>query len=244
MKTLAYLATILALLLFLAPGGIQAKENGTVRLAPDDEKEEEGKKDEGGSKFGEDEPKEEKKDIPDKPTPETYILKDYKLEMTAEDGRFWKQNLNFTKEDEEKGVCLRMILKLPKTKQLWDAQIFCQAWAHNMNLEFEDGTKMNTAEIKRLSEKWFEDAERDRKGFSDPVKPKTIRLSRDTGKVQMWAFSTSDGVPTRQFFYLFKFDQKTYYFVVTYTTASAKDKKLVKSIQKMLKTIREHKRGR
>ena len=65
------------------------------------------------------------------------------------------------------------------------------------------------------------------------MKPKTIRLSRDTGKVITWAFSSSDGLPIRQVFYLFKFDQKTYFMFVTYTTSSAKDKKLVQSVENM-----------
>ena len=223
MKTLSLISILLLLFFALigAPG----------LFADDDDPD-------GGSAF--DEPAAEEETVPDEPKPATFSFKDYRIIMETKDGRFWKQDKNYTEDDEKGKVLLKLAFKLPKSESFFDVNIVGRGNAHNQKLTFEDGSAIGASNYKVLCSKHFADAKERFKGAKDIEKPKKITLGKKRWKAYRYALTGSPGsMPLRKIGYYWKFKDKTYILSIVMNTTAAKNKRILKEVEDLLKTLQE-----
>lgn len=230
MKTLSLISLLLLCALCVAYA-----TNGTPGLFADDDD------DDGGSAF--DEPGTEEEAPADEPKPETFTFKDYRIIMDVEDGRWWKQNKEYTENDEKANVVLKLIFKLPKSESAFDINISAQAFAHNLKLTYEDGSSIGADNYKAICDKNFE---RDQKGFEgakDIEKPRKVPLGKKRWKAYRYALtgqpSWAGGMPLRKIAYFFKYKDKTYSLSVILNTTAAKNERILEELENLLKSIQQ-----
>ncbi len=221
MKTLSLISTLLLLLYALC---------GAPGLFADDD-------DGGGSAF--DEPGAEEEAPADEPRPATFSFKDYRITMKTEDGRWWKQNRNYTDEQEKANVLLKLEFKLPKSESPFDFYIQVQGFAHNLKLTFKDGSSIGAANYKVLCSKHFEGDKKYYEGAKDIEKPRKVPLGRKRWKAYRYAITGQPGgnMARRKTAYYWKYKDKTYMMIIIMNTTAAKNKRITKEVESLLKSI-------
>jgi hypothetical protein len=223
MKTLS-LVSILLLLCFVligAPG-----------LFADD--------DEPGGDSAFDEPGTEEEATPEEPKPATFSFKDYKIIMQTKDGRFWKQDKNYTENDEKGNVLLKLVFKLPKSESHFDVNITGAGWGHKFALTFADGSKCGASNYKVLCSKFFESDKERYKGAKNIEKPKKVTIGKKRWKAYRYALTGSPGsMPMHKIGYCWKFKEKTYFLHIRMNTTAAKNERILKEVENLLKSMQE-----
>jgi len=221
MKTLP-LISILLLLIF-AISGVPGL------LADDDD-------DPGGSAF--DEPGTEEEAVPDEPKPATFSFKDYRITMNTADGRWWKQDRNFSEQEVKQNLVLKLRFKLPKSESAFDVIMQAQGFAHNLSITYKDGSKVGAANYKVICSKNFE-ADKERfKGAKNIEKPKKVALGKKRWKAYRYALTGSPGsMPLRKIGYYWKYKDKTYALSILMNTTAAKNKRILKEVDDLLKSL-------
>ncbi|MHC4471529.1 MAG: hypothetical protein ACYTDY_06350 [Planctomycetota bacterium] len=243
MRILMCLALVLALLLFAAPGFLDAKgeKKGKDGDKKEKDKDKDKKKGKGKGSLLEEEDEEEEK----KPEPKTFAFKDYLLSMNVKDGRWWKHDKNYTADDEKYGVVLKLRFKLPKTDEAFDLIVNCQGFSHDKKLKFEDGTELGCQNYKGLADKFYSDDMLQWKEVKNVEKPKAIKLNREFKKVFRYSFTglhPKGGSPLHKVNHLFKHKKKTYRLTVLYTTGSHKKERVRDEAKALLATLKSRKK--
>ncbi len=236
--------TPLTLLLLAAALAAAPALPRTARAGPKGgPKQDDGKKDD--DPFGEPEkPKDEGKD---KPVPKTISFSDYRIRMKTKDGRWWRQDKNYTEQDQKAKVLLKLFFKLPKSESHFDVQIVGQGWEHKLQFDF-DGRKVKADNFKSICQHFFENDLKQWKNLKKKtiVKPKSIRLGKKRWKAYFYAFTGQApwGTPLHKEAYFFKHKDKTYHLGVYFTTTAWKTERITTEVTELLKSLSAVKRKR
>jgi hypothetical protein len=226
MKTLSFLALLMGLIAALA--------TTPVLFADDDDPG-------GGSAF--DEPGTEEEAAPTEPVPATFAFKDYRIEMSTEDGRWWKHDKTYTENDEKGNVVLKLRFKLPKSESPFDVIINAQGFEHKLSLTYPDGSQVGAANYKVICDKNFERDQEEFQGVKDLLKPKKVAIGKKRWKAYTYAMtgqpSWSGGMPLRKTAYYFKFKDKTYAMSIIMNTTAAKNERITDEVESLLKSLQE-----
>ncbi|MEN8151174.1 MAG: hypothetical protein ABFS86_15260 [Planctomycetota bacterium] len=259
MKILGLFVLVAAVLAFTLPVLFLDADLGTATVLAkdkedkkdkdkDDDKDDDEEKKDSGSKFDDDDDEKEdgkKEDkIPDKPVKKTYAFADYRLEFTIEDSRFWKHDRNYSDEDTKAGICLKMLMKRPKSDDHFDVRIRCQGFEHGGNVKIGEAT-VGSSNIKGLADASFERDMESWKETKDITKPKGIKMNRVLGKVYHYGFTgmaPGNSYPLHVSMYYMKYKSKTYIMSVLFTTTSWKNKGIREAVDKLLKSFKAKKK--
>ncbi len=203
-------------------------------LADDDD-------DPGGSAF--DEPGTEEEAVPDEPKPAKFVFKDYKIFMETKDGRWWKHHKKLSEKDLKNFFVLRLHFKLPKSESRWDVQLDVRGLKKGVSMNFDDGTSVKVTEYKTLCTKSFEQELKKFEGVKDIEKPKKVALGKKRWKAYRFAMTGQPswyrGMALRKVAYYWKLDETTYFMSVLFSTTAAKNKRIVKEVDDLLKSLQE-----
>jgi hypothetical protein len=152
----------------------------------------------------------------------------------------WKQKTTYEGED-EKNLQFMIVMKKPDSSDPFDVQISAEGWAQNMNLTFknEDGTEttVSTGSVGRIAEIMAERIEKTFKEIKEKKPLRKTRISRTIKKGYYFEITGRAQIPLHRRLYCFGVNGKTYVMHVVLTTTAARDEALVKTVDKMIKSM-------